>query len=115
MDYLSRSLSYLPHPSETLLATGTIAVAAAVLAAAAKNSTTESSGLTSGEIAAAVVVPILVVLLAVAGYFLYRFFRDRRSIYGIYNPNKLETGVTPVDGTLTPSSAHRIPPKERLF
>ncbi|KAF5404516.1 hypothetical protein PHET_02097 [Paragonimus heterotremus] len=60
-----------------------------------------AAGLTNGQMAAAIVVPIIVVaILAVGGYFLYRWLRSQRTDHGVYQPNAMETqgkGLTQPD------------------
>lgn len=72
-------------------------------------------GLTSGELAAAIAVPIIFVVLAIATFLLVRYFRKRRSGFGSYNPNKLETAMGQSDGKHTPNTGLWVPPQERLF
>ncbi|CAL8084546.1 unnamed protein product [Calicophoron daubneyi] len=79
------------------------------------STTTGSSGLSSGALAAAIVVPIIgVALLAVGGYFLYRWLRSRRSSHGVYQPHDMEDQSHTIKKP-DPQSVIKIPPAERLI
>lgn len=74
-----------------------------------------STGLTGGALVAAIVVPILVViLLAVGGYFLYRWIRSRRADHGVYQPNVMENKAN-IFKEPDPQNVIKIPPEERLI